>query len=128
VGARDHQEKGEKMRRTTILVAVVAVLVAMFATAAYAATIYGDNASNELRETASDDQMYGYSGKDVLHAYLYNNDIDKLYGGRNADYVYADDGDPDDLVNGGRGIDFCFGDQGDEFKACDGNVAIYGGP
>ena len=120
------------MRKGTTIVALVALLVAIFATAAYAVIqcdggscfgtsnpdiLYEDNANNV------DDQMYGYGSADSLYAYGFTDDRDKLYGGRGNDYLAADDGDDEDLLVGGRGRnDDCWGDLGDEFQGCDGNV------
>jgi len=112
------------MRKGTMMVALVALLVAIFATAAYAATIKG-TAQNDVivNETAGDDQIYGFRGADFIEARQFAGDRDKLYGGRGNDELDADDNDPDDLVVGGRGRnDSCEGDVGDEFKSCDGNV------
>ena len=122
------------MRKGTKMVALVALLVAIFATAAYAATIincnggtcYGTNGEDEMYETSGNDQIYGFRGDDYIDAYSYEGDRDKLYGGRNNDDLYSDDGDGDDLIVGGRGQeDECFVDFGDEVHSCDGNVARY---
>ena len=120
------------MRKGTIMVALAALLVAIFATAAYALTAdctggpcYGTKQDDHLDETqnSGDDQMYTYRGEDVLHAFQYPGDTDKLYGGPNNDQVDADDGDGNDLVvGGGGGDDRCWVDAGDEVKSCDGNV------
>ena len=112
-----------KGRKGTMMVALVALLVAIFATAAYAQTFIGDSGNDTFYETPGNDQMYGYGGEDELYAYQYENDVDKLYGGRGNDLVVTLDGDTDDVANGGRGRhDRCFVDPGDEVHACDGNV------
>ena len=120
-----------KGRKGTMMVALVALLVAIFATAAYAATINctggpckGTGDPDTLNESAGNDQMYGYGARDFLDA---NNaapgDTDTLRGGRNNDDLVADDGDGDDVVYGGRGRDGeCTVDEGDEVHECDGNV------
>ena len=111
------------MRKGTMMVALMALLVAIFATAAYAQTFIGDSGNDTFYETPGNDQMYGYGGQDRLEAWQEFYDRDKLYGGRNNDYLNADDEDPDDLLVGGRGQnDRCFVDAGDEVKSCDGNV------
>jgi hypothetical protein len=116
------QEGGKKMRKGPMMVALVALLVAIFATAAYAATIEGDNSDDELFETPRSDSMYGFGGEDVLEAWDFRGDTDNLYGGRGNDDVIADDGDGRDLLDGGRGRnDYCEGDRGDSFRNCDGN-------
>jgi Ca2+-binding RTX toxin-like protein len=106
-------------KRITILVAIVALMVAMFATAAYAATIHGDNTNEALYETPQNDQIYGRGGNDFLDAVVYSGDTDKLYGGRGSDEVSASDGDTSDLLDGGRGEDSCYGDAGDTFVRCE---------
>ena len=99
------------------------MMVAIFAAAAYAATIEGGNRNDALYESPRHDWMYGYDGRDVLRAWQFDGDRDNLYGGNNNDWLYADDGDGKDLVDGGKGRnDYCEGDDGDRFRACDGNV------
>ena len=127
-------------RKGTMMVALGALLVAIFATAAYADTIncQGGNCfgtddpdilnevTNPPRPLAANEQMYGFRGADELNAWQYGwSDTDKLYGGRGNDTLNAADNDPDDLVYGGRGRnDVCIIDAGDETKGCDRNVQI----
>ena len=106
-------------KRMAIMVTIVALMVAMFATAAYAATIHGTNANDALYETPQYDQMYGRGGNDFLDAVVYSGDTDKLYGGRGSDEVNASDGDTSDRLDGGKGIDSCYGDAGDTFVGCE---------
>jgi Ca2+-binding RTX toxin-like protein len=106
------------MRRTGMMVALVAVMVAMFATAAYAATIYGTAGNDLLYETAQNDRIEGNGGNDDLYAYEFSGDTDKLYGERGQDYIDGQDGDNFDRVDGGRGYDVCYGDVGDNFFGC----------
>ena len=103
------------MRKGTTMVALVALMVALFATAAYADLIEGDRRNNNLNETSGDDQIYGYRGADSLNADEFGNDVDQLFGGRGDDRLYADDGDNLDTLKGGRGTDRCYGDSGDTF-------------
>jgi Ca2+-binding RTX toxin-like protein len=107
------------MRRTGMMVALVAVMVALFATAAYAATIEGNNRDNTLFETPQNDRIYGNAGSDELYADEFSGDTDRLYGGRGQDFLYADDGDGQDLLDGGRGYDECYGDPQDSFVRCE---------
>jgi Ca2+-binding RTX toxin-like protein len=126
------REGGKRMRKgTTMVVALAALLVAIFATAAYAldtinctgGPCYGTDNVEFFDETAGNDQIYGYGGDDALFAYFWGDDTDKLYGGSNNDDLIADDGDGMDVLVGGKGKDdFCQGDVGDKFKQCDGNV------
>ena len=94
------------MRKGTTMVALVALMVAIFATAAYAANlIEGNNRNNTLNETSGDDDMFGYKGDDVLKANLFLgvDDVDNAYGGADTDFVYVNDGDSDDFAAGGAG-------------------------
>jgi Ca2+-binding RTX toxin-like protein len=104
--------------RKGMMMAVVALMVAMFATAAYAATITGNDRANTLNETSQNDTIYGRGGNDELNAWQFSGDRDRLYGGGGADYLDADDGDGEDLLDGGRGYDVCYGDPGDNFVSC----------
>jgi hypothetical protein len=90
-----------------MLVAMVAVMVALFATAAYAATIEGDDNANALFETRGDDQLFGFGGGDVLDANNYGGDTDVLRGGFGDDHLLANDGETRDTVFGGSGYDVC---------------------
>ena len=95
------------MRKTGLMVAMVAVMVALFATAAYAATIDGNNNDNNLFETSGDDLMRGFDGADVLDANNFGGDEDTLRGGSGNDRLLANDGDTEDLLFGGPGYDTC---------------------
>ena len=116
------------MRRTTILVAVVAPMVALFASAAYAAAtaVYGTNGDDYMVNESSgfaDDRIYALDGDDTINAVVVWNpaksDTDKLFGGKGDDILAADDGDGADLLNGGPGYDKCYGTPGDRFAACE---------
>ena len=95
------------MRKTGMMVALVAVMAALFATAAYAAEITGNDNDNVLIETAGDDRLEGRGGGDVLDANNFGNDRDVLVGGSGNDRLLANDGDTLDTVNGGAGFDIC---------------------
>ena len=95
------------MRKTGMMVAMVAVMVALFATAAYAATIEGNNRNNTLFETAGDDIIRGFGGDDVIDANNFSGDRDVLRGGFGNDTLLANDGDTLDSVFGGPGFDTC---------------------
>ena len=101
-----------KGRKGTIVVALVALMVAIFATAAYADTITGNDRNNTLRETGGDDDMFGKGGEDTLLAGQYSGDVDNLYGNGQKDYLDAVDEDTDDFVAGGAGSgDVCWVDK-----------------
>jgi len=115
------------MRKGTIMVALVALLVAIFATAAYAATITctggtcnGTSRSDTLKESSGDDQMYGFRGADLIDARTYGGDEDIGYGGGGDDKVKVNDGDFEDTANGGGGSDLCVVDNVSEVgDGCD---------
>ncbi len=102
------------MRRTGMMMALVAVMVALFATAAYAATIEGNDNANALFETAGDDVIRGFGGGDVLDANNFSGDEDVLRGGPGSDRLLANDGDSRDLLVGGSGFDICVVDDRSE--------------
>jgi Ca2+-binding RTX toxin-like protein len=95
------------MRKTGMLVAMVAVMVALFATAAYAANITGNDNANALLETRGDDLIRGEGGGDVIDANNFGGDTDVLRGGSGNDRLLANDGDTRDTVSGGPGFDIC---------------------
>ena len=95
------------MRRTTMVVAMVALLVALFAPAVYAAVKEGNEADNYIRETCGDDVLFGYGGDDTLDANNCAPDEDVLRGGKGYDRLLANDDDRLDNVNGGLGYDLC---------------------
>ena len=109
------------------MVAIVALMVALFATAAYAAAtaVYGTNGDEWVDESSGllDDRIYALDGDDYINAVLgwstTNSDTDKLFGGKGDDDLAADDGDGADLLNGGPGYDRCWGTQGDRFASCE---------
>ena len=130
--------KGEKMgRRVPMLLAAMAVMVALFAAAAYAAQIEGTDQNETLIESNRNDKIEGKDGEDTLEAFQFGpagtidtspignaGDRDLLSGGRHADNLNATDGDVRDVVDGGRGFDTCSidvdieGGESDEFKSC----------
>ena len=95
------------MRKTGMLVAMMAVMVALFATAAFAANIRGNDNPNALLETRGDDLIRGEGGGDVIDANNFSGDEDKLRGGPGNDRLLANDGDSRDLLFGGPGFDIC---------------------
>jgi len=113
------------MRKGTIMVALVALLVAIFATAAYAALIEGGSGNNDLFETSGDDSMFGYRGNDVLDANNFGTsaapDDDFAAGGGNNDRVLVNDGDSEDVAKGGAGSsDVCVvTDQSEVGRGCE---------
>jgi hypothetical protein len=114
-----NEERNEGMRRTILLVAVVAGVLVLASGVALAANIVGNNAPNVLIGTqqadniagaARNDTIRGRGGDDRLFADSGN---DELFGGDNADFLNAADGAGGDELNGGPGFDTCVRDPGD---------------
>ena len=106
------------MRRILVFLALVALLMAMCATAAFAKIITGDVKNDHLIESPGDDTLRGLRGNDYLDAQWWGNDRDILKGGRQADVLIAADRDTRDFLIGGMGAhDVCLGDLGDSFAA-----------
>jgi Ca2+-binding RTX toxin-like protein len=112
--SRTEEGKVDAMRKTGLMVALVAVMAALFATAAYAATIEGNNNNNVLHETAGSDILRGFGGNDTLDANNFGGDEDILRGGSGNDVLLANDGDSMDLLFGGPGFDICVVDDRSE--------------
>src|SRR5215210_6699684 len=91
-------------RRMAMLVAVMALMVMMFAGVAFAAVKVGDAGPNRLVGTAENDTLKGRSGADTI---IGKGDSDRLYGGRGADHIKAGERGrvEDDLVDCGQGRD-----------------------
>jgi Ca2+-binding RTX toxin-like protein len=108
------------MRRVTLLLAAVAVMVPLFAAVAYAATIVGTNQGEVLFESDRNDTISGRGGGDVIFADFFGPaqasppDTDVVNGGAGNDFINVDDGDGRDTAIGGGGNDQCWGDPGDE--------------
>ena len=107
------------MRRGTMLLAAIAVMVALFAAAAYAATIEGTERSDFLFESQRNDTIEGRAGNDDITAERFPFDADVLIGHSGRDSLNARDGDTRDTLNGGAGLDKCKGDPLDEFIDCE---------
>jgi Ca2+-binding RTX toxin-like protein len=105
------------------MLAAVAMLVSLFAVAAYAATIDGTDKADTLTEDAlRNDKIYGHGGSDSINAgidppaeTLQANDGDRdwVKGNKGSDTIDVSDFDDDDWVSGGKGNDNCIGDPGD---------------
>ena len=107
------------MRSVTLLLAAMAMLVTLFAAAAYAATIVGTGQSETLVESDLDDTISGSGGSDDIIADQFMADRDVANGNAGNDQIRAFDQDDLDTLNGGNGFDLCWGDQGDEFRSCE---------
>ena len=102
------------MRRVTLMLAAMAMMVSLFAAAAYAASIVGTDEAETLSESSVNDTIAGRGGDDTINAFEFMGDTDKVNGNRGADHIFVDDTDDFDTVQGGRGFDVCVGDAGDE--------------
>ena len=102
------------MRRVTLMLAAMAMMVSLFAAAAYAATIVGTDQPERLFESDLNDTIAGRAGGDTIDASEFAGDTDKVNGNRGADTINVADGDAFDTVQGGKGDDDCIGDAGDE--------------
>jgi Ca2+-binding RTX toxin-like protein len=100
------------MRRTTMLVVLVAVLVvAVAAPVAYAAVKEGNAGDNYIRETCGNDTLIGRGGSDTLDANNCGGDTDILKGNRGNDRLLVNDNDSLDAASGGPGWDLCVVDR-----------------
>jgi opacity protein-like surface antigen len=120
------------MRRLMIMVAMVVLLVGVFAAAAYARTFtctdlpcYGTSdrdVINERPAAGTPDEIFGRAGADNINAGISFLDEDILHGQNGNDRLNTDDDDPLDTVYGGKGTDTCRVDEGDEYFGCE---AVY---
>jgi len=118
------------MRRIVIMGALVALLVGVFASVAYARTFTctdlpctGTNnpdVINERPAAGTPDEIFGLRGADVIDASISFNDEDILWGNRGNDTLYTNDGDGLDEAHGGAGAnDTCVIDVGDVAFSCE---------
>jgi hypothetical protein len=114
------QAKEGNMRRVTLMLAAMAVMVSLFAAAAYAAAeIWGTSHRDEIFETNQDDKIYGREGDDYIDARRYDGDQDKAYGNRDEDIISVKDGDEQDYVDGGEDYDKCWADPDEVVVNCE---------
>jgi Ca2+-binding RTX toxin-like protein len=105
-------------RKAPALLAAIAVMVALFATAAYAASeateITGTDKGDILYESQQNfrnDNIDGRGGNDTIRAGAFGRDADSVDGGSGIDTLNAADGDGRDTLDGGTGdLDKCTGD------------------
>ena len=103
------------MRRVTLMLAAMAVMVSLFAAAAYAAQITGTERSETLRESDRSDWITARAGADtVLADFEGPDDTDRVRGNKGMDTIYVNDGDDLDHAMGGKGFDICYGDAFDD--------------
>ena len=107
------------MRRVTLMLAAMAMMVALFAIAAYAADITGTQDTETLNESNKNDQIHAFGGDDTINAQTYPNDTDRAHGNEGDDTINVNDADGNDTAWGGSGDDTCTGDLGDTFHGCE---------
>ena len=115
------------MRRVTLMVAAMAVMVSLFAAAAYAATIDGTSQGDILLDSQLNDTIFGRGSGDEIRADAFGAsgtlitvgqppqpccgpDTDVANGNAGGDFINVADGDNLDTANGGNGNDVCVGD------------------
>jgi hypothetical protein len=121
-------------KRAPMLLAAIAVMVALFATAAYAAQIQGTEKEDFLNESQRGDKITALAGNDEIYANTYDildtpredGDRDWVHGNKGNDYIELRDEDGKDIAWAGKGReDQCFGDStaagdgGDKFFGCE---------
>lgn len=101
------------MRKASILLAAMAIVVAVFAGTALAATLVGNAGPNTLVGTGENDTIRGLGGNDRLSG---KGDSDRLFGGAGNDVIDAVDpgGLEGDTVNCGPGFDRVLADRDTE--------------
>jgi Ca2+-binding RTX toxin-like protein len=92
------------VRKMAILLAVVGLMVVLFAGMALAVVKVGNDAPNRLVGTAENDTLRGRGGADTI---IGKGDSDRLYGGRGRDHINARERGraEDDVVDCGAGRD-----------------------
>jgi opacity protein-like surface antigen len=121
------------MRRLMIMVALVVLLVGVFAATAYARTFtctdlpcYGTSERDTINERPAfgvPDEIFGRAGLDNINAAISPGDVDILHGQKGSDRLntreQVPEGDPLDTVYGGEGTDTCRVNEGDEYFSCE---------
>jgi Ca2+-binding RTX toxin-like protein len=126
-----NEERNEGVRRTTLLVAMVAGLLVLASGVALAVNIVGNNGPNLLIGTQQADNIAGAAGNDTINARGGNDrafgdsGTDELNGGEGADFLNVADGAGGDSLNGGPGFDTCVRDAGDPvFINCNSVITV----
>lgn len=121
------------MRRTTLLILAVGMLLALTAGVAVAKEVRGDRGDNRLVGTINRDVIYGLGGNDTIYALAGNDRVegnngnDKISGGQGADRLFG--GKNADTISGAPGDDVIAGDAGnDTLRAQAGRDRVTGGP
>jgi Ca2+-binding RTX toxin-like protein len=118
------QEGEQTVRRTALLLAVMAAALVVASGMALAKTFIGTENDEKLVGTKLADHINGLGGDDVLLGYAGpdkirgGDDNDQQYGGRGNDIIYSEGGFRD-LVNCGRGTDTAYVDPKDRVVDCE---------
>jgi hypothetical protein len=116
------------MRRVTMMLAAMALMVLLFAGVALAAAIEGTSAPEILIDSTGNDTMFGRGAGDIVDAGAFgpkgflvetDKERDVANGNGGNDLIFVDDGDGRDTANGGNGDDTCISDPNDELISCE---------
>jgi hypothetical protein len=116
-----------------MMVALVVLLVGVFAATAYARTFtctdlpcYGTPERDTINERPAftvPDEIFGRAGLDNINAAISPGDVDVLHGQKGNDRLNTreqfPESDPLDTVYGGAGTDTCRVNDGDEYFGCE---------
>jgi Ca2+-binding RTX toxin-like protein len=91
-------------RKITLVIALATVLLAVFASVAYAAVIQGTSGNDTLVGTSKSDVIFGRGGDDELRG---RNQSDDLRAGPGNDTIYGENGA--DVLRGQEGDDHLYG-------------------
>jgi len=112
-------ERRRLVRKLTMVVTLVVMLIPLAAAAAFAADqiiqcnsapCYGSGNDDKIYERKGNglyDRIYMKGGHDVTLANGYTNDTDVISGGTGYDKINVADGDTFDTASGGAGGDWC---------------------
>ena len=124
------------MRRIAMMVAVVVVLSALFASVAYAANqiircaglpCFATGKSDlvyERKGNGLNDRIILRGGNDQVRANRFTRDRDVIKGGSGFDLIYVNDGDTNDRIRAGSGNDKCYVDSRREAVSSCGRVIV----
>jgi hypothetical protein len=110
------------MRKLTMVLTLVVVMVPLLAAAAYAGNqiiqcqgipCIATGSQDLVKERIGNrlnDKIYLKGGSDQVRADKYRADRDLIYGGKGYDLIYTNDGDTHDRIRGGAGYDKCYVD------------------
>ena len=112
------------VKRTALLLALMAAALIMVSGVALAKTFIGNDLGNNITGTQQADVIEGNGGDDVLRGaegadrISGGNGQDRQYGGRGNDVIDTDGGYKD-IVDCGRGTDTVYRDARDDLRNCE---------